>query len=303
MPFMRTDQWQTGIIRASMASILQAGTLEGFSPHWIGNDHGLRFLADPFGLWHEQNLYVFAEAYDYRTKCGKIDMLQFDASFRFIRRARVLAEPWHLSYPVVFRHDGAFWMLPEAHRSGTLSLYRAAHFPDRWEKIDHFSFPVAAIDASPIFFNGLWWMFFSPPGSAREKKSMLCAAFSEHLTGPWHLHPANPIRENLASGRPGGSPLIDGDDILLPTQDCTKTYGGAISIVRISGLSPTSCTTSVTTRLVAPPAFRPWTDGLHTLSAAGDVTLIDAKHISHSPLRHVHDVKRWLQKTATRTSP
>lgn len=297
MPFMRTDQWQTGIIRAPMATILRAETLEGFTPQWIGNDHGMRFLADPFGVWHEHNLYIFAEAYDYRTKCGKIDMLQYDSSLQFVRRARVLSEPWHLSYPVVFHHEGSFWMLPEAHRSGHLTLYRASTFPDVWEKNNQFTFPVAAIDASPIFFKGLWWMFFSPPGTGREKKSMLCAAFADRLTGPWHLHPANPIRENLSSGRPGGTPIVDGNDLILPTQDCTQTYGGGISLVRLSGLSPTHCTTSVIHTLAAPKAFQPWTDGLHTLSAAGNVTLIDAKRISHSPARHAYDVKRWLQKT------
>lgn len=296
MPFMRTDQWQSGIIRAPLSTILQAGSLDGLSVQWIGNDHGMRFLADPFGIWHQNHLYVFAEAYDYRTKCGKIDVLVYDSELTFQHRKRVISEPWHLSYPVVGEHEGHFWMLPEAHRSGKLSLYRATNFPDEWKKDDLFSFPVAAIDASPLYFQGRWWMFFSPPGTALQKKSELHCAFADSLTGKWHLHPQNPIRVDVASARPGGTPIIDGDIILLPTQDCTQTYGGGISLVRISGLDTQRCETSLESTLKAPPSFAPWTDGLHTLSAAGSVTLVDAKRISHSPERHFHDVFRWLRK-------
>lgn len=45
----------------------------------------------------------------------------------------VLHEPFHLSYPFVFFHDGYYWMIPEAHQSNQIRLYRATFFPTQWE--------------------------------------------------------------------------------------------------------------------------------------------------------------------------
>lgn len=302
MPFMRTDLWRCAVVHAPMSDLVAAGSLAGRKITWLNETRSFRFLADPFGYWRDGMLHVFAEALDYRDKRGRIDCLRFDADFRFLGRQIVLSEPWHLSYPVVFEADGEIWMLPEAYRSGALRLYRAARFPDKWEVVPDWSFPVAAIDASPVWHGGLWWMFFSPPGSSVEKQSLLCAAYAESFSGPWRLHPRNPLRRDLMSARPGGTPLVTPQGIVLPTQDCTRTYGGAVSLLAIDELSPELFSASVTGHLIMPDAFAPWVDGLHTLSSAGPVTLIDAKRVSRSPTRLAFDARRWAAGRIGRVS-
>lgn len=300
MPFMRTDLWRCAAVHAPVAEILAAGTLEGFRFSWLNETRSFRFLADPFGLWRGGSLHVFAEAYDYRDRHGRIAHLEFDAQFRLLRRGTVLDEPWHLSYPVLLEEGGETWMMPEACRSGRLTLYRAVAFPDRWEPVPDWEFPVAGIDASPVHYNGLWWIFFTPPDGRREKKSVLHAAFAERLAGPWHLHPRNPLRCDVASGRPGGTPVVTPDGIVLPTQDCTHTYGGALSLLTIHDLSPERFAADVTGHLTAPAMAAPWTDGLHTLAGVGPVTLVDMKKVLVSPVRHVFDARRYLARRWSR---
>ena len=65
-------------------------------------------------------------------------------------------------------------------------------------------------------------------------------------------------------------------------QDCTRTYGGGIRPLRITRLTPTEFDAEPGDLIDSPPSFAPFDDGLHTLSACGDVTLIDAKRIDRS---------------------
>ncbi|WP_439127045.1 glucosamine inositolphosphorylceramide transferase family protein, partial [Rosenbergiella collisarenosi] len=82
---------------------------------------------------------------------GYIEAFVLDQNFRVLEKRTVLKEDWHLSYPYVFEAEGEIWMLPEGYKSGRLTLYKAIEFPWRWQAEPRFSFPEAAIDATPYF--------------------------------------------------------------------------------------------------------------------------------------------------------
>lgn len=288
------DIWRVGVVRAP-ASAIAAGGLDGHAVAWLDLARPFTFLADPFGLWRDGRLHLFAEAYDYRTRRGVIDRLELDGDFRLTGRRTVLAEPWHLSYPFVFEAEGETWMLPEAHRSGALTLYRAAAFPDRWEPVGRFALDTPAIDATPFRHDGLWWLAYSPDGSQAEKQGRLHLAFAERLTGPWTPHPGNPVRIDRTSSRPGGAPLRLDGALHLPVQDCSRTYGGAIRLLRIDALTPERFAAEAGPAIGPPAAAGPYGDGLHTHAACGPVTQIDVKRIDRSPAGIWIDVRRRLR--------
>lgn len=279
---IRTDLWRVGIVRAPMAAILAAGSLDGFETAWLPAEGSLRFMADPFGLWQGGLLHIFVETYDYRTRHGAIEVLILDEKLDLLLRRPVLREPWHLSYPFVFEAEGAIWMLPEAHKSGRLRLYRAIEFPWRWEVEERFIFPEAAIDATPVRTGEGWWIFYTPPGPKPWRTSALKLAQADSLFGPWKLPEEAPILLDRGGARMGGTPLWQGDRLLLPTQDCRKTYGGAIAIRELRDPGDPARLITKGPHIAVPAAFRPYVDGLHTLSAAGPVTLVDAKRTVRS---------------------
>lgn len=291
---LRTDLWRIGLVRARIETVLEAGDLSGFDIVWGPQEPGFTFLADPFGLWRDGTLHVFAEAYDYRTRHGVIDLLRYDAGLTLLDRRRVLAEPWHLSYPQVFEADGETWMLPEGYRSGTLTLYRAKAFPDVWERAAEIPLDEPAIDATPFRHDGLWWLAYSPSREKVARQSRLHLAYAERLTGPWTPHPGNPVRIDRASARPGGTMVARDGVLILPVQDCARTYGGAIRPLAIHRLTPDAFEAEPGAPIVAPPSARPCLDGLHTLSAAGEVALIDVKRIDRSPRGLLIDAGRRL---------
>ncbi len=282
MPLAK-DIWRPLLVDAPIVAIVRAKTIEGFAQHWIPAEGYLRFLADPFGVERDGRLHVFVEHYDYRTRRGTIECLSYDAAFTLLDRRRVLDEPWHLSYPFVIEAEGEVWMLPEAHRSGGLTLYRATEFPWTWVPAARIALDHVAVDATPVFHEGLWWLFYASADRAADKTGALFAAWAERLAGPWHAHPGNPLRRDPASSRPGGTPVVIDGRLMLPVQDCSATYGGAIRPLWIDRLTPESFAAEAAAPIVAPAALAPFDRGLHTLSAVGDRTLVDVKRTVLSP--------------------
>lgn len=274
---LRKDIWTPLIVEARIDDIIAGGTLDDLVMHRLPLMGAFRFLADPFGLWRDGQLYVFVETYDYRVRIGAIEVLVFTRDFQLLSRRTVLSEPWHLSYPILIETEGETWMLPEAHRSRDLKLYRAVEFPYRWEAAQSIVLDHVPVDATPIFHDGYWWLFYTSASREADKMSALHIAFAEKLTGPWHPHPGNPVRLSLADARPGGMAKVIDGRIMLPVQDCTTTYGGAIRPLWFEELTTAKVRARSGPRLLPPPALAPFVEGLHTLSAAGDVTLIDVK--------------------------
>lgn len=274
---LRKDIWRPLIVAAPAEAIIAAGSIAGFAQHWLPAMGSFRFIADPFGLWRDRRLHVFVETYDYRVRIGTIEVLIFDERFALIDRAPVLAEPWHLSYPLVFEAEGETWLLPEAHRSRALTLYRAVDFPKRWEAAHRILLDHVPVDATPLWHDGRWWLFYTSASREPDKMSALHIAWADRLAGPWHPHPANPVRVDWASARPGGTALVIDGRVVLPVQDCSRTYGGAIRALWFDVLTPERVEAVAGPAIVPPAGFAPFVEGLHTLAAAGPVTLVDVK--------------------------
>ncbi|MGI4880328.1 MAG: glucosamine inositolphosphorylceramide transferase family protein [Janthinobacterium lividum] len=301
---LRKDIWRPAIVAAPAADIVARGSLDGLPVHWLPPMPPFRFLADPFGLWRDGRLNVFVETYDYRDRTGAIEVLVHDAALALVERQIVLREPWHLSYPVVFEADGATWLLPEAHRSGRLTLYRAVEFPWRWTPAAVIALDAVAVDATPLWHDGRWWLFYAPGGAGDDRQGALHVAFADRLDGRWWPHPGNPVRTGRADSRPGGTAMIVDGAVVLPVQDCSRTYGGAIRALRFDRLDPGRIEARAGPAIVAPPGFAPFVEGLHTLSAAGAVTLVDAKRTIFSARGIAIELRREAAKLLrTRGAP
>ncbi|MDI2091011.1 glucosamine inositolphosphorylceramide transferase family protein [Commensalibacter oyaizuii] len=285
MSIFETDIWRLGIIKAPIHEVISKQEVQHV--YWLDEEPKLKFLADPFGLYKNNKLYIFAEAYDYRNRHGYIELLVFNHLLQLLDRRPVLQEPWHLSYPMIIEDRGEIYMLPEAYKSGKTTLYKAIEFPYRWEKVKQFNFPEIVIDPTVTFYQGLWWMFYTSADSGYSRQGNLSVAYTDDLMGSWSLHPSNPVRITPFSARPGGNAVVTKKGIILPTQNCTRTYGGSLSFLQITTLTPNSFEAHVVGSLKTNTIFDSYRNGIHTLSAAGDYTLIDAKQIIKRPFHRL----------------
>lgn len=303
MPLAK-DIWRPAIVSAPIEAIWAAGSIAPFPLTWLPPmERPYSFLADPFGLWRDGHLHIFVETYDYRVHIGAIEVLTYDRGLRLIDRAPALAEPWHLSYPQVFEAEGETWMLPEAARSGGLTLYRARDFPTRWEPAGRIALDHVPIDATPLFHEGRWWLFYTSADAEADKMAALNISFADRLSGPWTSHPANPVRVDRGSARPGGTARLIEGRVVLPVQDCRATYGGAIRPLAFSRLDPAHAEAHAGAPILPPATCAPFTRGLHTLAAAGPVTLVDMKRKALGPRGLAIQLNRRLRRPTGRPKP
>ncbi|GAB4816109.1 hypothetical protein N2152v2_003155 [Parachlorella kessleri] len=158
-----------------------------------------------------------------------------------------LDEPWHLSYPFIFQHQGKMYMVPEGYGSGALRLYRASDFPLRWE-FDRVLVDRPLIDTSLFQWEGRWWMFTSDVKRRHATKNgELEAYYADTPLGPWKPHAHNPLMngDRQAGARMGGRVVLYQGSLLRFGQDCYETYGHKLVAYRVDQLTPTEFRQSI----------------------------------------------------------
>src|SRR5215204_6180803 len=153
------------------------------------HDVPARFVADPFMLRHNDAWHMFFEVMNEESEKGEIGLASSSDGFDFVYRQIVLSEPFHLSYPGIFKWQDEVYMVPETLGAGAVCLYRADPFPNRWTlqgKLLNGSYA----DPSIFRFGDKWWMFTC---STPYQHDELRLYFASELAGKWQEHPASPI--------------------------------------------------------------------------------------------------------------
>jgi hypothetical protein len=300
----RTDFWQVGIVRAPIESISPQALTHGRAGIvWLPPAGAWRYLADPFGLLREDALHVFVEAFDYRSKHAVIERHEFAAADLQWRGHRtVLSRAFHLSYPFVFEHEGAAYMVPESHQANEIALYRSTGSLDDWERQCALISGVPGVDASLIRHLHRWWMFYAVVGPGGRTQRELHLAHAAELTGPWQPCTSNPVHVDRHGARPAGRPFQGQDgSVMLPVQDCSTSYGSALRMLRFSELgTPQVRIADVDLRLTGDLVSDDHVEGFHTLSACGPFTLFDVKRIDRSRAKLWLDLQRRARRIVRR---
>lgn len=194
------------------------------------------FVADPF-LWHRDGKWaLFVEVLNAATDQGEIVVATSDDGEHFTYAGVALDEPWHLSYPLVFEHEGEVYMAPESTQDSALHLYRATDYPLKWERVATLLEGRSFIDSNLFFHNGKWWIFTT----TTERSNIMRLYMSDALRGPFVEHPQSPVvLENPRLARGGGHVLSYQGRLYRYAQDASGTYGTHVHAVEITKLTPT----------------------------------------------------------------
>lgn len=234
-----------------------------------------RFWADPFPLRVDDRYFALFEELQFSGERGYIRAVEIGPSGALGEPVTVLDRPFHLSYPFVFKHEGAFYMLPEMCLEGRLELYRAVRPPFEWV-LDRIVMDNAyLIDATLANIDGRWWLFACRFVPGLREWNDLVLFHSDSPFGPWLPHAANPVVSDVRCARPAGALYTVNGAWYRPAQDCTRTYGGALTIRRITRLTDTEYEEEEFKRIDPPPSGV--LEGVHSLNRAASLTMIDMK--------------------------
>jgi hypothetical protein len=182
------------------------------------DDMPARFLADPFLIQEQDKYYLFFEVLG--VDRGVIGLATSTDGRHWRYERIVLKEPFHLSYPNVFKWKDSYYMVPESIAVNSVRLYKASHFPDGWQFVKTLIIDRPLVDSQVLYHQGLLWLFSASPDN---KNLYLFSA--DRPEGLWHEHPASPIvRGNSRDARPAGNILDTGGHLIRFSQD-SQEYG------------------------------------------------------------------------------
>lgn len=196
------------------------------------------FVADPFmvedaGVW-----FMFVEVFNKKTGQGDIGLATSgDGGVAWTYQRIVLDEPFHLSYPSVFRWNGEWFMVPETQQAGEVRIYRASVFPTTWQYEATLLEGDQLADPTVFRHEGWWWMFVG----RSHTHDRLRLFMSDNLLGGWTEHVDSPVVDSDANiARPGGPVLWHQGALYRLGQDCSPKYGNQLRAFRITTLTPTA---------------------------------------------------------------
>jgi hypothetical protein len=285
-----TDHWNIGVIKDP----IQRAVEEKFNPEieWYPYHKKDGYIADPFSINISGQTYIFVEEFSYPEGKGKISYIEYPDGFQNgdLRTAHV--EPEHLSYPYLFNHDDTVYATPEIHESGEIRLYEV-HSPVNWEFKSTLINSVGGNDPTIIKHKDKWWIFYTEQAYRNTK---LHIQFAESLTGEWKPHKQNPVKTDIRSSRPGGTPFVRENELYRPAQNSASGYGKKIAINKVEKLTPEQYIEKNVNEIQ--PSEESSYTGMHTLSSQGDLTFIDGK----KSVRNRYAIQRRATEIVSRLS-
>ena len=239
--------------------------------NWLPKHRAGHYIADPFFIRTKPRLAWLVEEFSYFGR-GCIAELEYTSASGPLEVRRLLRLPYHASYPFILETEGRVYCIPETSQGDTLVLH---------ESIDGGLVPVhelirgrRVVDATLIFEAGFWWLFC---GLEDDNDTLnLHIFFAETLRGRWKPHPLNPVKSDVRSARPAGPMIRVGGVLYRPSQNCSDSYGGSVTLNRVRTLTPTAFAEEYV--LTVPPvANSPYPLGLHTIAFADGFVVVDGK--------------------------
>ncbi|WP_239477789.1 glucosamine inositolphosphorylceramide transferase family protein [Cupriavidus oxalaticus] len=284
--FLLVEHWMIGLVDMTFAEAVRAQQLP---VRWLGTRTSSHCWADPFGVPGRPD-EIYCEEVDLREGLGRIVRLKLGAHDVPTGAGQVdLGLPGHLSFPYLFRHDGALYCVAESSQSRRCVLNRQDE-AGGWQQVAVLLEDVAAVDPTIFEHDGRFWLLYTDVAMGQFDNVCLCHA--DNLLGPWQPHAQNPVRFDNMSARAAGSVVRDAGQLLRVAQVCKSGYGQAIAVNRIVHCTP-EFYREETVGCVMPDGDRLNPDGLHTLSDWGDRVVVDGK-------RHLFDAGLLWHRILTR---
>ncbi|WP_279152723.1 glucosamine inositolphosphorylceramide transferase family protein [Photobacterium iliopiscarium] len=265
--FIDQDFWRIGLIREHPLDVIING-LNSYDIHWF-NFTDKDFEADPFVFTLNNKDYIAYEIFDYSHGNGKIECVDFYGNrYDFFEDVNKIVG--HKSFPFIFEEEKELYSIIETSDLNEISLYKFSGI--KFEKIKVLLSDGKYIDSCIKKVDGVFYLFTSTSNDPFKQQLF----FADTLLGNYQQHPCSPIANDNAFGRNGG-PIIDRDNNYYRVcQNCAITYGGSLKVMKITTLSKTAYREEFF-KDIMPVA--PFSDGIHTLSYWGNITVIDSKNI------------------------
>lgn len=248
-----------------------------------------RIWADPFVIMREGQYHVFFEEMEYLDHRGRIATMTIDADGKHSEPVTVLEQPYHLSYPFLFEHEGQLFMIPETGEKQAIQLYRCIDFPHQWEFEKNLMEGEFAVDTTLHEIDGIWWMFTTlRENRGTDSLNELHIFYADSpLSNNWQAHAGNPVSRDVGNARPAGKLFHFNEQLYRPSQNGNYHYGHGLNINLISHIDSQEYREECICNIE--PEWSKQAIAIHTLNHADGMTVADSRKLR---LRYERAFKR-----------
>lgn len=104
-----------------------------YNKYTIVKNRFLSWCADPFPIEYEGELYIFAELFKF-VGCKGVIAYTKKTKNGFDKWKIIIEEPYHLSFPNIYKYNNKYYMCPESNEAKEIYIYECIEFPDKWKK-------------------------------------------------------------------------------------------------------------------------------------------------------------------------
>jgi len=234
-----------------------------------------RFFADPFIISENNKYYIFIEEFINKFNKGRISLILMDESGQYQDPVPIIDQPYHLSFPFVFKYKKDYFLIPESLENNTIELYKCVDFPFKWEFLTNLMEGIDAVDTVLFYYRNMWWLFTNiVENQGYSCLDELFLFYSEDLfSKKWIPHRNNPIVSDVRKARSAGNIFMHNGIIIRPSQDSSKRYGHGMRFNEIKILNENEYEEIDIGRV-----YPDWNKNIiatHTFNSAGNLTIID----------------------------
>jgi len=232
------------------------------------------FLADPFLINENGEDFCFVEDFDYTKNKGCIAVYQLEEQSTR-RLGEAIVEPFHLSFPYLFRYNGKLFMCPETYKNNDIRVYECVDFPLKWKLSNVLMRDIAAADTMIFEKDEKWWMFTNiDPTESGDLCYELDIFYSDNpLSTNWTPHPKNPIYCDASMARNGGLLYKNNSIYRVSQQHGFDQYGTGFTINKICILNTKDYSEEKITAIE--PNFFKHIQGCHHIDSKNNLTVFD----------------------------
>ncbi|MCR5403886.1 MAG: GNAT family N-acetyltransferase [Butyrivibrio sp.] len=255
------------------------------------------WYSDPVIFTNDSRSYLFLEAFDRDDLRGKVACCELTSSGPTTPRV-IIDEPFHMSFPTVFRFGDGIYMIPETSADKSLRLYRAADFPDNWELVKRFDLGRLFVDTVILDTNDGSFKILTCEVSPDREYECRFQKFTVSRTGDDDFvltedKAFNSKQEYDLRSRNGGAVFtLDGKKYVAAQESTFSEYGLYMNFYPYDDSAP---------QIASKPSYRltkknfvikdgPKGEGVHSYCFNDYYEVVDLKYLEFAPRKIVNKI-------------
>lgn len=290
----QAGDWNIGLLHQPIHVLLDEDA--SMNVRWFPPPSSSKGRMEPFGYFAaDGELNVLYHKADGNTGGNSIARLRPKPD-NILKRSRVMLEVERdHAYPYVVLVNGVPHVLRTVRSEGSTGLYRVN---DTNDGLDPVAVLLDVALHSPTLFehDGRWWLMGTQDPL---RDAALFAYHGASPTGPFTPHLFNPVKCDVRSARPAGTPFAHEGVLWRPALDVSDPQRPAVVLNKVLSLSPDTFAEEPG-RMLEGFTSTAYGRGVRTLCAMGEVTLVDGLR---SPVLSASKANAGRSKRRKRSKP